>query len=90
MSIRPRAVLVSESIPGISPPSKVAASALRGLGTVAMVVALGAALGMAIDVVWVLPAAVRWAVWSAWLASAVAMLAFRVVGPLTRRAEGTS
>src|SRR3954471_7879698 len=63
------------------------AAALRGLGLAAVVVALGAALGMAVDVAWVLPAAVRWVVWSAWLASAVAMLAFRVAGPLARRAD---
>src|SRR3954468_2645902 len=64
-----------------------AASALRGLGLTAMVVALGAALGMAAGGGWVLPAAARWAVGAAWLASAVIMLAWRVVGPLARRAD---
>src|SRR5258708_4023258 len=44
-----------------------AAAALRGLGTASLAAALGAAAGMALDLSWPLPPAVRWAVWGAWL-----------------------
>ncbi len=60
------------------------AGACRGLGTAALVVAAGAAVGMAADLAWELPQAARWAIWGTWLVSVVGLLvaAFR---PLVRR-----
>src|SRR3954466_7158344 len=45
-----------------------AASLLRGVGLVAPVAALGAALGMGADFAWPLPPTARWAISGAWLA----------------------
>ena len=58
--------------------------ACRGLGTAALVVAAGAAVGMAADFAWDLPRAARWAIWGTWLATVVGLIvaAFR---PLVRR-----
>ncbi|MEO6810145.1 MAG: hypothetical protein ABI353_13610, partial [Isosphaeraceae bacterium] len=58
---------------------------VRGLGIVALVLAIGAVLGMAADLVFVLPDGMRWATWSAWLASASVALVWTVVRPLVRR-----
>ena len=58
---------------------------LRGLGTTALVVALGAALGMGADFAWVLPQEARWAIWGAWLAVGGLMLVVAVVRPVARR-----
>ena len=58
--------------------------ACRGLGTAALVVAAGAAVGMAADFAWDLPRAARWAIWGTWLATVGGLIvaAFR---PLVRR-----
>lgn len=64
-----------------------AGSVLRGLGTTALVAALGAVLGMAADFVWVLPLTVRWGIWIVWLAAVGWSLVSRVIGPLVRRAD---
>ena len=37
--------------------------ALRGLGTLALILAIGAAVGMALDVAFVLPMSARWTIW---------------------------
>src|SRR5205823_5547799 len=42
-------------------------AALRGVGTAAVVAALGAAAGMTADFVWGLRAEARWGVWVAWV-----------------------
>ena len=57
----------------------------KGLGTLALVAALGATLGMVADVALVLPTAARWAIWGAWVASAGLALALAVVVPAVRR-----
>lgn len=60
---------------------------LRGLGITTMVAALGAAIGMAVDLVLPVPAAVRWGLWGGWLATVGLVLALRVVAPLVRRLD---
>ncbi|MFI5259254.1 MAG: hypothetical protein ACHQ01_06570, partial [Candidatus Limnocylindrales bacterium] len=62
-----------------------ASSFLRGLGTTALVVASGAALGMAADFTWVLPQAARWAIWGAWLAAGSFVIIVSVLRPIVRR-----
>jgi hypothetical protein len=66
-----------------------AAGLLRGLGTVALVAALGAAGGMALDVAWPLPEWARWAIWGAWLLAIGAAALAAVAGPLVRRVGWT-
>jgi hypothetical protein len=56
-----------------------------GLGSLALVLALGAVLGMAADVALVLPLVVRWMLWLAWVAAAVVVLVVLVIGPLVSR-----
>ena len=58
---------------------------VRGLGTVALVLALGAALGMAADVAFVLPIEARWAIWGAWVAAGTLALLATVLRPMLRR-----
>jgi|GEM_PF-1942411 len=60
---------------------------LRGLGTVALVVALIAMVGMALDFAWPLPRLLRWLIWLGWLAAGAWVLGTRVVPPLLRRRE---
>src|SRR5438309_4223013 len=62
-----------------------AVGALRGLGTAALIAALGAVAGMAADFAWPLPAWVRWALWIGWVAAVGVALAASVVRPLVRR-----
>jgi hypothetical protein len=59
--------------------------ATRGAGTTAAVLAIGAALGMVADFVFVLPSAARWAIWFAWLCASGWALSITVVRPLLRR-----
>ncbi len=61
-----------------------AVAALKGLGTVALVVALIAAAGMALDFAWPLPQSVRWLIWGAWLLVGGWAVGTRVVRPLFR------
>ena len=58
---------------------------LRGAGTLALILAVGAAIGMAADVAFVLPMAARWAIWGAWVAAGAIALLAGVVRPLVRR-----
>jgi len=58
---------------------------VRGLGTVALVLAVGAALGMAADVAFVLPIGARWALWGAWIAAGTLALLATVLRPMLRR-----
>ena len=58
---------------------------LRGLGTLALILAIGAAAGMVADVAVVLPMAARWAIWGAWVAAGAVALLAAVVRPLVRR-----
>jgi len=58
---------------------------LRGLGTTALVIASGAALGMAADFIWVLPQAARWAIWGTWLAAGSFAVVVTVLRPIVRR-----
>ena len=57
----------------------------RGLGTVALVTAVGAALGMAADVAFVLPIGARWAIWGAWVAAGTLAILATVLRPMLRR-----
>jgi len=57
----------------------------RGLGTTALVIAAGAALGIAADFAWVLPQAARWAIWGAWLAAGSFAIIVTVLRPIVRR-----
>src|SRR4051812_16057270 len=61
-----------------------AASVLRGIGVVALVVALGAAVGMGADFAGELPQAARWAIWGTWLAATGAALVVGMLRPLVR------
>ncbi|HWE39706.1 MAG TPA: hypothetical protein VG406_24365 [Isosphaeraceae bacterium] len=63
-----------------------AAALLRGLGRVALVLAVGAALGMAADFAGVLPEAARWAIWGGWLAATGATMVIGVLYPMVRGA----
>src|ERR1700759_531426 len=45
------------------------AAGLKGMGTVFLVIALGAAAGMAADFAWMLPQSVRWTIWGIWVAA---------------------
>ena len=63
------------------------AALARGLGTIALVAAVGSGLGMAADFAWTLPTSARWAIWGSW-ASAVGLgLAVFVIRPLSRKAR---
>ena len=66
-----------------------ALGALRGLGTVALVLALGAVLGMAADLAVVLPGWARWSLWGACLGAAGLAVLATVVWPLVRRVGWT-
>ena len=63
--------------------------ALKGLGTVALVAAIGAVVGMAVDFLWALPMAARWGIWGAWLAMSGIVALIAVVRPLVRRIAAT-
>ena len=60
-------------------------SAVRGLGTLALVLAPIAAMGMALDFAWPLPWALRWLIWLGWLGASGWLLATKVVRPSLRR-----
>jgi len=64
-----------------------ALAVVRGLGTAALVAALGAAAGMAVDLGWRLSPAARWGVWGAWVGAAAAPLLAALGRGLTRRAR---
>ena len=63
------------------------AASSRGLGTLALVAAIGSALGMAADFVWPLPIAVRWAIWGSWVAFVVMIVAADVIRPWLKRSR---
>jgi hypothetical protein len=58
---------------------------LRGLGTTALTLVLGAVLGMAADFAWVLPQIARWAIWGVWLTVASLVFILTTLRPLVRR-----
>jgi len=62
-------------------------SSLSGLGWTAVVMAALAALGMAADFAWVLPQALRWAFWVAWVASSLLAFVATVVRPIIGRSR---
>lgn len=62
-----------------------ASAALRGLGLVALLLAFGAAAGMAADFALALPRAARWALWGAWLTGATWAFLVRVIGHVVWR-----
>ena len=62
-------------------------SALRSLGTLALVAALGAALGMALDFAWNLPQTTRWGVWLAWVVAVSGVALYGLSQVFGRRAR---
>jgi hypothetical protein len=63
------------------------AAAGRGLGTMAIVAAVGSALGMAADFVWALPEPARWGIWGVWVATIALLVGWGVIRPLLRRSR---
>ncbi len=63
------------------------AASCRGLGTLALMAALGSALGMAADFVWTLPDPARWAIWGVWISVTAWLLAAGVIRPLLKRSR---
>jgi hypothetical protein len=57
---------------------------LKGLGTLGLVMALGATLGMAADVAFALPSFIRWAIWLTWVA-ALGLIVARALFPYLGR-----
>lgn len=62
---------------------------VRGLGVVCAVVAVGAAIGMAADIAFVLPQVVRWVLWLVWLLMSGWALGVTVARPMLRRVSWT-
>ena len=58
---------------------------VRGLGLVAIVLAVAAAIGMALDFALPLPIAARWGLWCAWIGLGVIVFAASVLRPIARR-----
>ncbi len=61
---------------------------LKGIGSVAVVAALGVILGMLADFAWPLPSIARWGIWSVWVVACVVTFLVAVVRPLTRSVGG--
>src|SRR4051812_41954632 len=61
----------------------------RGVGTLALVLAAGLLLGMAVDLAAVLPQGVRWAMWLAYVAAGGTALIAGIVRPLVRKTRPT-
>lgn len=59
--------------------------ALKGLGTLGLILSAEGVAGMSADVFFVLPRSVRLGVWGVWTATAVAIVSWRIVRPLLRR-----
>lgn len=67
---------------------KIRALALaRGLGLVAIVLAVVAAIGMALDFALPLPSAARWAIWGGWIACGTLVAIAALIRPLIRRKD---
>ena len=64
-----------------------AAASSRGLGTLGLVAAIGAAAGMAADFAWTLPGFARWGIWGFWVAAVASSLASGVIGPWLKRSR---
>src|SRR5437588_10524006 len=64
-----------------------AVAAARGLGNVALVAAVGAVVGMAVDFFVALPTAARWGIWGAWLGAIGIVALWGVVRPVVRRID---
>jgi hypothetical protein len=62
-----------------------AVGAARGLGKSALLLAVVAAVAMALDVAFVLPMAIRWAIWATWVVAGAIALLRGFVRPLVRR-----
>jgi hypothetical protein len=58
---------------------------LRGLGTTALILALGSVAGMGADFLWELSGALRWGIWGAWVAVGLVAIGAMVLRPLARR-----
>ncbi len=58
---------------------------IKGLGTTALILVLGAVLGMAAEFVWVLPQGSRWAIWGIWLIVTGLAFILTTLRPLVRR-----
>lgn len=61
------------------------ASMIKGLGTTTILMAIGAAAGMAADFAWGLASTARWAIWAAWLAAGGLVLVASGLRPVLRR-----
>ena len=59
---------------------------VRGLGLVALVLAVVAAVGMALDFAVAMPIVARWAIWIGWIAAGTLTLGLAVIAPLFRSA----
>jgi hypothetical protein len=62
-----------------------ARSMMHGLGTVAIIAALGAVAGMIVDFAWDVPQAARWAIWGGWICAIAAGLIAIALRPLFQR-----
>lgn len=62
-----------------------AASLIKGLGTTAIAMAVGATAGMAADFAWELSATARWAIWATWVLAGGLVLVGTGLRPMLRR-----
>ena len=65
-------------------------AALRGMGSLALVASIGAAVGMAVDFAWGPPPSMRWGIWICWVVAVAGTLLaglWRVLGRRSRAIE---
>ena len=65
------------------------ASALRGVGTTSLVGAIGAMLGMVVDVLWAVPEPVRWGIWLGWVVAVGGLLTTSLAAVVGRRRDAS-
>lgn len=65
-------------------------SAVAGTGTLLAVLSLGIVVGIAADLIFILPRWSRWLLWVAWWAATVGVVVLGIVRPLVRRTSWTA